>query len=81
MPQLKKIHVVRLLELKVGIVRTIVANKGKEFHVWIKVEKRLELSFYFSDSGAPKQRGTNEYTTGRIRRTYPKGTDFSRFTQ
>ncbi|PIC99895.1 hypothetical protein CSV68_05400 [Sporosarcina sp. P29] len=49
--------------------------------MWIEVEKRLGLPFYFSDSGVPDQRGTNVNTNGRIRRTYPKGTDFSKLTQ
>ena len=63
------------------LVKSITADRGKEFHMWIEVEKGLELPFYFSDPGAPGQRGTNENTNGRIRRTYPKGTDFSRLTQ
>ena len=70
-----------LKNLPKKLVKSITADRGKEFHMWIKVEKGLEIPFYFSDPGAPGQRGTNENTNGRIRRTYPKGTDFSRLTQ
>lgn len=63
------------------MVKSITADRGKEFHQWIKVEKALEIPLYFADPGAPGQRGTNENTNGRIRRTYPKGTDFSKMSQ
>lgn len=70
-----------LKSLPKKLVKSITADRGKEFHMWIEVEKGLEIPFYFSDPGAPGQRGTNENTNGRIRRTYPKGTDFSKLTQ
>ena len=63
------------------MVKSITADRGKEFHQWIEVEKALEVPLYFADPGAPGQRGTNENTNGRIRRTYPKGTDFSEMAQ
>lgn len=75
-------EIVSLLKnLPKKLVKSITADRGKEFHMWIEVEKGLEIPFYFSDPGAPGQRGTNENTNGRIRRTYPKGTDFSKLTQ
>ncbi|MGD6968390.1 IS30 family transposase [Rossellomorea vietnamensis] len=73
------IHVLKNLPKKV--VKSITADRGKEFHLWEEVEKGLEVPFYFSDPGKPGQRGTNENSNGRIRRTYPKGTDFNRMTQ
>ncbi|MFD1032875.1 IS30 family transposase [Metaplanococcus flavidus] len=73
------IHVLKNLPKKV--VKSIIADRGKEFHGWVEVEKALEIPVYFSDPGVPGQRGTNENSNGRVRRTYPKGTDFSRMTQ
>ncbi|WP_157185144.1 IS30 family transposase [Paenisporosarcina sp. TG20] len=70
-----------LKNLPKKMVKSITADRGKEFHQWIKVEKALEIPLYFADPGAPGQRGTNENTNDRIRRTYPKGTDFSKMTQ
>lgn len=63
------------------MVKSITDDRGKEFHRWIEVEKGLGVPFYFSDSGVPGQRDTNENSTGRIRRPYPKGTNFSRMLQ
>ena len=73
------IHVWKTLPKKV--VKSITADRVKEFHRWIEVEKALEIPVYFSDPGVPGQRGTNENSNGRVRRTYPKGTDFSRLSQ
>jgi IS30 family transposase len=70
-----------LKNLPKKMVKSITADRGKEFHLWIKVEKALEIPVYFADPGAPGQRGTNENTNGRVRRTYPKGTDFNKMTQ
>jgi IS30 family transposase len=70
-----------LRNLPKKMVKSITADRGKEFHLWIEVEKALEIPLYFADPGAPGQRGTNENTNGRVRRTYPKGTDFSKMTQ
>jgi len=35
------------------VVKSITADRGKEFHLWVEVEKGLEISFYFSDLGVP----------------------------
>ncbi|KAA0954731.1 IS30 family transposase [Planococcus sp. ANT_H30] len=73
------IHVLKNLPKKV--VKSITADRGTEFHGWIEVEIALEIPFYFSDPGVSGQRVTNENSNGCIRRTYPKGTDFSRMIQ
>ncbi|WP_162805686.1 IS30 family transposase [Sporosarcina sp. PTS2304] len=70
-----------LKHLPKKLVKSITADRGTEFHMWVEVEKGFELPFYFSEPGVHGQRGINENTNGRIRRTYPKYTDFSKLTQ
>ncbi|WP_245830281.1 hypothetical protein [Planococcus faecalis] len=65
------IHVLKNLSKK--IVKSITADRSKEFYDWLEVEKALEIPFYFSDLGVPGQLGTNENNDGRIRLRYPKG--------
>lgn len=49
--------------------------------MWVEVEKELKTPpFYSSNTGVTGQRGTNENIYGRIRRTYLKGSDFSKMT-
>lgn len=51
-------------------------DRGSEFALWRLIEKGSNLTVYFADAHHPWQRGTNENTNGRLRRIYPKGTDF-----
>ena len=70
-----------LKKLPKKVVKSITTDRGKEFHNWVEVEKALKVPVYFADPGVPGQCGTNENSNGRIRRTYPKGIDFSRLIQ
>ena len=60
-----------------GTVRTMTADRGKEFACYAKVEK-LGIAFYFADAYSAWQRGSNENSNGLSREFFPKRTDFSR---
>lgn len=57
--------------------RSITFDRGSAFALWRMIERDTGAWIYYADPHAPWQRGTNENTNGRIRRIYPKGTDFS----
>lgn len=62
---------------KDDMVRSITNDRGSEFSLWQQTERDLNTAVYFADPRSPWQRGTNENTNGRLRRVFPKGTDFS----
>ena len=53
-------------------------DNGKEFAAFRQVEQATGVRVFFADAYAAWQRGLNENTNGLLRRTFPKGTDFSR---
>jgi IS30 family transposase len=59
-------------------VRSITYDNGSEFSNHIKVAKELNCNTYFCKPYHSWERGTCENTNGRLRRKYPKGTDFSK---
>lgn len=59
-------------------VKTITSDNGKEFAHHQQVKRDLHAMFYFADTYASWQRGTNENTNGLIREYLPKGCDFRR---
>lgn len=54
-------------------------DNGTEMHLYTEPRIKYSMTTYFADahSYAYWQRGTNEHHSGRIRRYFPKGTDFS----
>lgn len=63
------------------LVGTITYDRGSEFALWQMIERDTGSDVYFADAHHPWQRGKNENTNGRLRRIFPKRTDFSTITK
>lgn len=61
--------------------RSITYDRGSTFALWKMIEKMIGALVYFANAYHPWERGTNENANGRLRRVFPKGTDFSTVTQ
>jgi IS30 family transposase len=59
-----------------GARRSVTMDNGSEFHHHFKVADALGMDTFFADPYSSWQRGTNEHHNGRLRRFFPKGTDF-----
>nr|WP_270660210.1 IS30 family transposase [Enterococcus thailandicus] len=62
-------------------VKSITPDRGKEFSKHSEITKALNgVPFYFPDSHAPWQRGTNENTNGLLREYLPKNKEMDSVT-
>lgn len=52
-------------------------DNGTEMHLHTELVTECGMNTYFADPYSSWQRGTNEHHNGRLRRYYPKGTDFT----
>ena len=58
--------------------KSITPDRGKEFSKHREITKEVDsIPFYFADSSAPWQRGTNENTNGLLREYFPKKEDIT----
>ena len=64
-------------------IKSITFDRGKEFAKWkeIEQESQVPLEIFFSDPGAPGQRGLNENSNSIVRQDLPKSTDLSSHSQ
>jgi IS30 family transposase len=76
----ENINVMLKMFSKVPLVarKSITFDNGSEFYKHYELTKQLSIKTYFADPYSAWQRGSNENANGRIRRFYPKGTDFSK---
>jgi IS30 family transposase len=65
-----------LLSIPEPLRRTCTFDNGSEFACYKSVEKLLQLNTYFCDAYKSWQKGGVENKNSRIRRYFPKGTDF-----
>ena len=61
--------------------RSLTWDQGKEMHAHKRLTFPTDVQVYFCDPRSPWQRGSNENTNGLLRRYFPRGTNFSRFSQ
>ena len=57
-------------------VKTITCDNGTEFSDFKRVEKKLDLQFFFAHPYGSCERGLSEHTNGLVRQYIPKETDF-----
>lgn len=55
---------------------TITYDRGSEFALWRMIEQDTDATVFFAEPHHPWQRGKNENTNGRLRRPFPKRSDF-----
>lgn len=55
---------------------TITYDRGSEFALWRMIERDTDATVFFAEPHHPWQRGKNENTNGRLRRHFPKRSDF-----
>lgn len=58
------------------LVGIVTYDQGSEFALWRMIEEATDCEIYFAHAGCPHERAINENTNERIRRIYPKRTDF-----
>ena len=61
--------------------KTLTYDQGKEMARHVELAKRMNIDVYFCDPHSPWQRAGCENINGLIRQYFPKGTDFSMFSQ
>ena len=71
----------QLLKAGAGVIKTITADNGTEFHGYKDVEQEHGVPFYFSTPYHSWERGTSENTNGLIRQYLPKGMCLKMLTQ
>ena len=72
---------IELIEAHPGLVKTITADNGTEFHSYRDVEVATGVTIYFATPYHSWERGTNENTNGLIRQYLPKRTSMKAVTQ
>lgn len=61
-------------------IKTITSDNGKEFSEFKIIEKKLNLTFYFSHAYSSWERGLSEHSNRNVRQYIPKNTDFREIT-
>ena len=64
-----------------GLVATVTADNGTEFHSYAEIEVATGALFYFATPHHSWERGTNENTNGLLRQYLPKRTSMAHVTQ
>lgn len=69
-----------MLKDKIGMIKTITVDNGKEFYKHQQLAKMLKADVYFADPYASWQRGSNENTNNLYRQYFPRKTKLEQIT-
>jgi IS30 family transposase len=72
---------IELIRRQAGLVATITADNGTEFHGYAEIEAATGALFYFATPHHSWERGTNENTNGLLRQYLPKRASMAHVTQ
>jgi len=75
------IHAVIKEDERLKNAETITYDRGSGFAIWKMIERDTGAVVYFAHPHAPWERPTNENSNERVRRVYPKGSDFGMVSQ
>lgn len=76
---LTQVTVNKFRKIPKGLRKTLTFDNGKEFSDFKNIEKKLKLDVYFADPYSSWQRGCNENINGLLRQYFPKGSDFTNY--
>jgi len=74
-------RIVELIGRHRGLVATVTADNGTEFHSYAEIEAATGARFYFATPHHSWERGTNENTNGLLRQYLPKRQSMAHVTQ
>jgi transposase, IS30 family len=74
-------RIVELIGRHPGLVATVTADNGTEFHSYAEIEAATGALFYFATPHHSWERGTNENTNGLLRQYLPKRQSMAHVTQ
>jgi IS30 family transposase len=75
------VRCIELIGRHPGLVATVTADNGTEFHSYAEIEVATGALFYFATPHHSWERGTNENTNGLLRQYLPKRTSMAHVTQ
>ena len=71
----------KLFEEYKGVIKSITADNGVEFHGYEELERKTGIPWYFARPYHSWERGSNENANGLIRQYIPKGKSMVKITQ
>ena len=75
------IHSALVSHADITKARSFTFDRGSGFALWCMIGRDTGAKVYFADAHAPWQRASNENANGRLRRVFPKRSDFGTITQ
>ncbi len=76
---LSKVTAQKFRKIPKYLRKTLTVDNGSEFADFKTIEKKSKIDVYFAEPYSPWQRGCNENINGLLRQYFPKGSDFTNY--